>query len=135
VKIAAAFQTLGRDGFQALLDQCRDLARYAADAVRKHPELELTAEPHLTTVLFRYLPPDPRDADRVNGALRRRLLEAGHAVLGRTELPRDRPGTPPGTVRLKLTLLNPHTTEPQIDALVAAVCAAGGAVSDRSGPS
>jgi L-2,4-diaminobutyrate decarboxylase len=134
VKIAAAFQALGRDGFQYLTDRCRALTRYAADAVRRHPDLELTAEPHLTTVLFRYLPPDPRDADRVNGALRRRLLEAGRAVLGRTELSRERPGTPPGTVRLKLTLLNPHTTEPQIDELLAAVCAAGGTASVR-GPS
>ncbi|NUP49370.1 MAG: aminotransferase class V-fold PLP-dependent enzyme [Catenulispora sp.] len=135
VKVAAAFHALGRQGFQQMLDRCRELARYTAEAVRRHPDLELTAEPQLTTVLFRYLPPDPRDADRVNGALRRRLLEAGRAVLGRTELSRERPGTPPGTVRLKLTLLNPHTTEAQIDALVAAVGVAGGAVSARSGPS
>lgn len=129
VKLAAAFQALGRDGFQQLTDRCRALARYAAAAIDEHEDLELTAEPHLTTVLFRYLPPDPRDADRVNGLLRRHLLEAGRAVLGRTELVRERPGTPPGRVRLKLTLLNPHTTEPQIDALLAAVRAAGGAAS------
>ena len=137
VKLAAAFQALGRDGFQQLTDRCRALARYAAAAIDEHEDLELTAEPHLTTVLFRYLPPDPRDADRVNGLLRRHLLEAGRAVLGRTELARERPGTPPGRVRLKLTLLNPHTTEPQIDALLAAVHAAGGAASppDVRGPS
>ncbi|MFL6113933.1 MAG: pyridoxal phosphate-dependent decarboxylase family protein [Catenulispora sp.] len=135
VKIAAAFQALGRTGFQRLLDRCRELTRYAADQVKGRPELELTTEPQLTTVLFRYLPPDPRDADRVNGALRRHLLESGRAVLGRTELAHDRPGTAPGTVRLKLTLLNPHTTEPQIDALIAAICAAGGVASARSGPS
>ncbi|MBS2534318.1 hypothetical protein KGQ20_16220 [Catenulispora sp. NF23] len=129
VKLAAAFRALGREGFQQLTDRCRALAGYAAAAVQAHPDLELTAEPHLTTVLFRYLPPDPHDADRVNGALRRHLLEAGRAVLGRTELARERPGTPPGRVRLKLTLLNPHTTEPQIDALLAAVRTAGGAAS------
>jgi L-2,4-diaminobutyrate decarboxylase len=129
VKLAAAFQALGREGFQQLTDRCRALARYAAEAVKQHPDLELTAEPHLTTVLFRYLPPDLRDADRVNGVLRRHLLEAGRAVLGRTELARERPGTPPGRVRLKLTLLNPHTTEPQIEALLAAVRAAGGTAS------
>jgi L-2,4-diaminobutyrate decarboxylase len=132
VKLAAAFQALGRDGFQQLTDRCRALARHAADAVRRHDDLELTAEPHLTTVLFRYLPSDPRDADRVNGVLRRTLLEAGRAVLGRTELARERPGTPPGRVRLKLTLLNPHTTERQIDALLAAVRAAGAAASSAS---
>jgi L-2,4-diaminobutyrate decarboxylase len=137
VKLAAAFQALGRDGFQQLTDRCRALARYAAAAIQGHTDLELTAEPHLTTVLFRYLPPDPRDADRVNGVLRRHLLEGGRAVLGRTELARERPGTPPGRVRLKLTLLNPHTTEPQIDALLAAVRAAGSAASKLAvrGPS
>ena len=136
VKIAAAFQSLGREGFQRMLDRCRQLTRHAAEAVRAHPELELTAEPQLTTVLFRYLPPDPGDADRVNGALRRLLLEAGQAVLGRTELARERPGTAPGTVRLKLTLLNPHTTEAQIDALVDAVGRAGGVLAEpRSGRS
>ena len=132
VKLAATFQALGRDGFQQLTDRCLALAGYAAEAVRKHADLELTAEPQLTTVLFRYLPPDPRDADRVNGLLRRHLLEAGRAVLGRTELARERPGTPPGRVRLKLTLLNPHTTELQIDALLAAVRAAGGTASSSS---
>ncbi|MEZ0108095.1 L-2,4-diaminobutyrate decarboxylase [Catenulispora sp. EB89] len=132
VKLAAAFTALGRDGFQQLTDRCLALARYAAGAVRRHDDLELTAEPHLTTVLFRFLPPDPRDADRVNGVLRRHLLEAGRAVLGRTELARERPGTPPGRVRLKLTLLNPHTTELQIDALLAAVRAAGDAASAGS---
>ncbi|OLE20481.1 MAG: hypothetical protein AUG49_24960 [Catenulispora sp. 13_1_20CM_3_70_7] len=135
VKIAAAFQALGRTAFQRLLDRCKELTWYAANKVDNQPELELTAEPQLTTVLFRYLPPDSRDADHVNGALRRHLLETGRAVLGRTSLARDRPGTAPGTVRLKLTLLNPHTTEPQIDALIAAICAAGGVASARSGPS
>ncbi|ACU70728.1 Pyridoxal-dependent decarboxylase [Catenulispora acidiphila DSM 44928] len=132
VKLAAAFQALGREGFQQLIDRCLALTRYAAAAVRQHADLELTAEPQLTTVLFRYLPPDLRDTDRVNGVLRRHLLEAGRAVLGRTELARERPGTPPGRVRLKLTLLNPHTTEHQIDALLAAVRAAGGAASSSS---
>ena len=151
VKIAAAFAALGREGFQRLTDRCLDLARYAAAAIAKEPRLELTAEPELTTVLFRYLAPEyavPEPAgperaepepqrgliraiahstahDHLNAALRRELLRAGRAVLGRTELPRDRPGVPPGRVRLKLTLLNPHTTEQQIDELLAAVCEAG----------
>lgn len=42
-------------------------------------------------------------------------------MVGRTELP----GTGPGRVRLKLTLLNPYATPADTGALLAAVRAAG----------
>jgi L-2,4-diaminobutyrate decarboxylase len=125
VKIAAAFAALGREGFAELTDRCLDLAKYTARAIEKRPSLELTAEPALTTVLFRYLPQNPDDTDHVNAALRRHLLATGRAVVGRTELPRHREGTPGGTVRLKLTLLNPHTAESQIDGLLDVICEVG----------
>ncbi|WP_042441836.1 pyridoxal-dependent decarboxylase, partial [Streptacidiphilus jiangxiensis] len=67
--------------------------------------------------------------DEVNAELRRLLLANGTAVVGRTELP-----GPGGGVRLKLTLLNPHTTEADLDRLLALVVAAGAAVErDRRG--
>jgi L-2,4-diaminobutyrate decarboxylase len=51
--------------------------------------------------------------------------------VGRTELP-GRGGS--GGVRLKLTLLNPHTTEADLDRLLALVVAAGAAVEhERAG--
>lgn len=128
VKIAAAFAALGRRGFADLTERCLDLARHAAGAIEVRPDLELTVKPALSTVLFRYLPAEPSETDRVNAALRRHLLATGRAVVGRTELLADRPGTAPGRVRLKLTLLNPHTTGRQIDDLLDAVCQAGAVV-------
>ncbi|MFE0462152.1 pyridoxal phosphate-dependent decarboxylase family protein [Kitasatospora sp. NPDC058965] len=122
-KIAVTLRTLGRDGLGRLVDRCRALALTAADLVRRHPELELHREPLLTTVLFRALPADPARADRFNAELRRRLLADGRAVLGRTELPAPAPGVTGGLVRLKLTLLNPHTTEADLAGLLAAVVA------------
>ena len=123
-KIAVTLRTLGRAGLGALVDRCHDLAGYAAERISAEPRLELTAEPVLSTVLFRYLPlrggAETAEADRVNAALRRRLLEQGSAVVGRTEL-----GSRPGSVRLKLTLLNPHTTTADLDHLIALVLAAG----------
>ncbi|MFC1419878.1 pyridoxal phosphate-dependent decarboxylase family protein [Streptacidiphilus cavernicola] len=118
-KIAVTLRTLGRDGLGALVDRCHDLAREAAARIAALPSLELAAEPVLTTVLFRYLPARA-DPDRVNAALRRRLLAQGRAVIGRTAL-----GTGPGSVRLKLTLLNPHTTTADLDRLLGLVLAAG----------
>jgi L-2,4-diaminobutyrate decarboxylase len=107
-KIAVTFRALGRDGLGRLVDACHDLARHAAARVVAHPDLELAAGPVLTTVVFRH-----RGGDAVNAGLRRRLLERGTAVVGRTELD--------GAVWLKLTLLNPYATTADVDALLGAV--------------
>ncbi|MCF2533058.1 pyridoxal phosphate-dependent decarboxylase family protein [Yinghuangia soli] len=131
-KIAVTLRALGRAGLGALVDRCHELACHAGVRIDRDPgpgALELTAEPVLTTVVFRYVPhPSPgesdgRRSDRVNAELRRRLLTEGRAVVGRTEV-----GTGPGSVRLKLTLLNPHATERDVDALLNLVIAAGRAV-------
>jgi len=119
-KVAVTFRALGRSGLGALVDACHDLAGYAAGAIEAHPRLELTAKPVLTTVVFRYRPVTAGDhivTDRVNAALRRQLLAEGAAVIGRVEVG--------GSVRLKLTLLNPYATRADVDALLAAVVAAG----------
>lgn len=125
-KIAVTWRTLGREGLGRLVDACHDLARHAALTVDAHPQLELHTRPVLTTVVFHYRPhrPElraPAARDAVNAALRRRLLREGRAVVGRTELP----GDGPGRVRLKLTLLNPHTTPADVERLLHAVAAAG----------
>lgn len=125
-KIAVTLRTLGREGLGRLVDACHDLAVGGARAVREHPRLELHSEPVLTAFLFRYVTEDPEQADRVNAALRRRLLREGRAVVGRTELP----GNGPGRVRLKLTLLNPHTTPAEVERLLHVVAAAGRAEED-----
>ncbi|MEW1719567.1 pyridoxal-dependent decarboxylase [Streptomyces sp. NPDC093109] len=128
-KMAVTLRTLGREGLGRLVDACHDLAVAGAAAVRQHPCLELHAEPVLTTFVFRYRPVDGDEkhgddehrSDEINAALRRRLLREGRAVVGRTELP----GDGPGRVRLKLTLLNPHTTAEDVERLLAVVVAAG----------
>ncbi|PYC80908.1 aspartate aminotransferase family protein [Streptomyces tateyamensis] len=142
-KLLVTLRTLGRAGLGALVDRCRELALAAAELVRARPELELHREPLLTTVLFRARPPagapagrldadragpdrcetDGLVSDRFNAELRRRLLAEGRAVLGRTELPAPVPGVTPGSVRLKLTLLNPHTTEADLARLLDTVVA------------
>ncbi|MQS15076.1 aspartate aminotransferase family protein [Streptomyces kaniharaensis] len=132
-KLAVTLRTLGRDGLGRLVDACHDLAHAAADAVRAEPLLELHGEPVLTTVVFRYRPQEAADEaaiDELNGQLRRLLLRTGRAVVGRTELP----GEGPGRVRLKLTLLNPHTTTGEVGALLREVVRAGRKVAgERAG--
>jgi aromatic-L-amino-acid decarboxylase len=62
----------GAAAFRDQLDEKLDLAQFAADAVRAHPELEVVAEPALSLFAFRVRDPDPAQAD----ALTRRLIAA-----------------------------------------------------------
>lgn len=119
-KIAVTLRAYGRGGLGAMVDRCHDLARHAAAYAAAHPRLELLSDPVLTSVVFRYVPESPESGsapDHVNATLRRVLLAEGRAVVGRTEAA--------GAVWLKLTLLNPNTTEAHIEALLDTVVAAG----------
>ncbi|MEU7281752.1 pyridoxal-dependent decarboxylase [Streptomyces sp. NPDC045431] len=117
VKAAATLLTYGREGLGRMVDVCHDLARHAERRILAEPELELVAPAELTTVVFRYRTADPRRSDELNGALRRRLLESGAALIGRTEVEQR--------VCLKFTLLNPTATTDDIDGLVDTVLDAG----------
>ncbi|GAB2733990.1 aminotransferase class V-fold PLP-dependent enzyme [Salinifilum aidingensis] len=115
-KVDVTFRALGRRGLGALVDRCHDLAGHAADRIAEHPQLRLLRRPELSTVVFRYVP-EHGEADRCNARLRQRLLDEGRAVVGRTELD--------GRIHLKLTLLNPHATEADVDSVLTAVVEAG----------
>ncbi|MCQ9706199.1 aminotransferase class V-fold PLP-dependent enzyme [Streptomyces sp. BSP1] len=105
-KMAVTLRALGRDGLGALVDQVCDLAATLADKIHHHPALTLHARPALSTVLFR---PTDADDDQV-AAVRRTLLDDGHAVLGRARAE--------GRLWLKATLLNPHTQPSDLDRML-----------------
>ncbi|WP_405494081.1 pyridoxal phosphate-dependent decarboxylase family protein [Streptomyces sp. NBC_00096] len=106
LKIATTLRSLGRDGLTDLIDRTCALADQLAQLLEAHPAFELHAAPTISTVLFR---PTHAD-DTALAALRRTLLLDGSAVLGRA--------TADGRLWLKATLLNPHTTAGDLDALV-----------------
>ncbi|MFD1151205.1 pyridoxal phosphate-dependent decarboxylase family protein, partial [Saccharothrix hoggarensis] len=119
VKVAATLLALGRAGLGALVDRCHELAGHAAALIAADPSFELVGGATLTTVVFRYRPADEARSDEVNARLRRALLRAGEALIGRTEVDK--------ATCLKLTLLNPDTREADLVALLALVRAAGSA--------
>ncbi|WP_327252193.1 pyridoxal phosphate-dependent decarboxylase family protein [Streptomyces sp. NBC_01244] len=106
LKIAATLRSLGRDGLTHLIDRTCARAEQLARLLEAHPAFELHAAPTISTVLFR---PTHAD-DTALATLRRTLLQGGTAVLGRA--------TADGRLWLKATLLNPHTTAGDLDALV-----------------
>lgn len=105
-KIAVTLRSLGRDGLTHLIDRTCALAQQLAGLLEAHPAFELHAAPTISTVLFRPTHGDDTDL----ATLRRTLLLDGSAVLGRA--------TADGRLWLKATLLNPHTTAGDLDALV-----------------
>lgn len=128
VKILAACRHHGRAGYTRMIESCFGQAAYVAAHFEADPRFELALPPALTTVLFRYRA-RRGDPDRVNAAVRRDLLAAGKAVIGRTRLPE--PAAGPGSLRLKLTLLRPQTTSAELDALLDLI---GQTAADRDHP-
>ena len=105
LKVLIALRATGRNRLAEMIDQVLALAQYAGDAIERHPELELLTRPSTVMVAFRH-----RGDDETNIRIHRDLFESGRAVIGRTRVK--------GAVSLKLTLLNPHTTPQDIDALL-----------------
>lgn len=130
LKVVTTLLAHGRRGLGDMVDICHDLARYAEQRILREPELELVSGAELTTVVFRYrcrrraCEGRGQFEDEVNGALRRRLLERGIALIGRTTVAVQGPDAP-ARVCLKFTLLNPIATSGDIDDLVHAVLRAG----------
>ncbi|GAA1945050.1 pyridoxal phosphate-dependent decarboxylase family protein [Amycolatopsis minnesotensis] len=125
-RMAVTLRALGTDGMGALVAHCRDTAAAVAAAIGEHPALRLWGAPTLSTVLFRPVAADHLDAgagDELVAGVRRALLEAGTAVIGRATLPPRAGG--PERLWLKLTLLHPSATPadyaPLLDVVAAAV--------------
>jgi glutamate/tyrosine decarboxylase-like PLP-dependent enzyme len=97
-----------------MIDRVLALAQHAAQAIAARPELELLAPPATVMVAFRH-----RSDEATNIRIHRELFATGQAVIGRTRVK--------GAVSLKLTLLNPYTTERDLDALLDAIVSAGAA--------
>ncbi|GAB3577259.1 aminotransferase class V-fold PLP-dependent enzyme [Amycolatopsis endophytica] len=104
-RMAVTFRALGIDGMGALVEHCCATAADVASAIEADPSLRLWGAPTLSTVLFRPARADELPAatgDELVARVRRTLLEAGTAIVGRA--------TMADGVWLKLTLLHPHAT-------------------------
>jgi L-2,4-diaminobutyrate decarboxylase len=119
LKLLVSLQTLGRRRLGELVDRTLALTALAAERVEADPRLEPAHRPVLASLVFRYVPRTggPQRSDRLNAAIRERLLAEGRAVLGRTAVA--------GRTHLKLTLLNPAAGDAEIAALVDLVARTG----------
>ncbi|WP_204140504.1 pyridoxal-dependent decarboxylase [Halomicronema sp. CCY15110] len=115
LKLWLSLQHLGRQGYRDLIAASDTLTRAFVAAIQARPFLELASQPEMNLVCFRgcpdWLPADQWDG--WNRDLQQYLLREAHAFLS---LPRYR-----GHNWLKVVLLNPYTTEEDVERIFSAI--------------
>jgi glutamate/tyrosine decarboxylase-like PLP-dependent enzyme len=119
LKLWVSLRVMGADALGGYLDDVIDLTRDVADAMRDMGDIEIAADPQLSTLVFRYRPvgvPD-HEVDRINTRIRAELFDGGRAMVAATKVG--------GVSFLKFTLLNPKATRADILGIVELVRDAG----------
>lgn len=134
--VHAGLSIIGRKGYELLIDLGIERARTFAGMIRQHPDFELTSEPELNILTYRYCPAavqqlltqaTPEEAARINALLDQVCLllqkyqrEAGKTFVSRTRLRMARYGEE--ITVLRSVLANPLTTEDILSSVLAEQC-------------
>lgn len=134
--VHAGFAIMGRKGYELLIDLGIERARTFADMIRQHPDFELTSDPELNILTYRYCPqklqqalasaaPEQRTVingllDQVCLLLQKHQREAGKTFVSRTRLRVARYGEE--VTVLRVVLANPLTTDEILTSILAEQC-------------
>jgi L-2,4-diaminobutyrate decarboxylase len=108
-----ALSAEGPDAIGAFVERAYDLARAFARVLAEATDFELAVEPEANIVCFRLRPAglDPGPAiDALQEQVRERVIQSGAYYLVRTRLPAG--------LFLRVTLMNPFTTERDLEGLL-----------------
>jgi aromatic-L-amino-acid/L-tryptophan decarboxylase len=113
LKLWLSLKTFGVDAFRKAVSRTFTLARIAEATIAKNPNCELVTPAQLGIVTFRFIGAEVLSLSRLN-ALNREIvgecIQDGFAMVSSTELK--------GNVVLRLCLINPQTTEADIEETV-----------------
>jgi L-2,4-diaminobutyrate decarboxylase len=115
LKLWVAFSLYGTHGLGALVDEAFSKAQLFAEKIKQHPSFELRLHPQTNIVCFRHQAPNLRasELNQHQTNIRKKLVESGAFHLTQVELH--------GNIWLRTTLMNPFTTETDLDALLSAI--------------
>ena len=134
--VHAGLSIIGRKGYELLIDMGIQRARTFAGLIRQHPDFELTSEPELNILTYRYCPQEvqerlaqagPDEVARINALLDQvcQLLQKSQREAGKTFVSRTRLRT----VRyveeitvLRSVLANPLTTDEILASVLTEQC-------------
>jgi glutamate decarboxylase len=134
--VHAGFSIIGRKGYELLIDMGIQRAQTFADMIRHHPDFELTSDPELNILTYRYCPNAVQQAlagattsqradinallDQVCQLLQKEQREAGKTFVSRTRLRIDRYD---GELTvLRVVLANPLTTDEILKSVLMEQC-------------
>lgn len=134
--VHAGLSIMGRKGYELLIDLGIERARTFAGMIRQHPDFELTSEPELNILTYRYCPaaiqhllataPQAEQA-RINGLLdqvcqllQKHQRESGKTFVSRTRLRMSRYGEE--ITVLRSVLANPLTTDEILTSVLSEQC-------------
>jgi glutamate decarboxylase len=134
--VHAGFSIIGRKGYELLVDLGIERARTFASLINRHPDFELTSEPELNILTYRYCPHKVRQAleratpeqrhvinsllDQVCQLLQKHQREAGKTFVSRTRLRVAHYGEE--LTVLRVVLANPLTTDEILASILAQQC-------------
>jgi len=124
----AGFNIIGARGYEYLIDQGVEKARYLAARILSLPQFELISEPQMNIVVYRYIPASLRakalrkelsrsenqEISECNTRLQKLQRQTGRSFVSRTSLRVLSYGDDPITV-LRVVLANPLTTLAHLD--------------------
>ncbi|MCU0364013.1 MAG: aminotransferase class I/II-fold pyridoxal phosphate-dependent enzyme, partial [Bacteroidales bacterium] len=117
-----ALKYYGNDYFRQYLESRYDLASRFAELLKEDGRFELPVEPESNIVCFRFVTPgadEPRN-NQINKIIRERIVNEGKFYIVKAEIE--------GRVYLRVTIINPVTSDSDLEYLISLIAAAGGSV-------
>lgn len=114
-----AVKYYGTSYYKEYIDSRYDLAKWFAGTIIETDEMELAVEPDANIVCFRYSPAQSDDdsLNKLNGLIRDKIIKEGSFYIVQTELN--------GKVWLRVTIINPVTSEADLTDLIKRVIEVG----------
>ncbi|WP_079474242.1 pyridoxal phosphate-dependent decarboxylase family protein [Marinococcus halophilus] len=120
LKLLMTIRTVGTKKWSEMIGHGLKQAGCLAEKINDEPALHLVMKPEMNAVVFKYDPEHSfakAEEDEINREIQQQLYASGEAVIAKTKID--------GRQFLKCTLLNPLTTEKDIDHVIEAVIEAG----------
>ena len=114
VKLWFAWKYYGKKGYRERIDNSVEMAKYAEETVKNHPDLQLLIPRQSFTVCFRYIPAEGTDLNAFNLALRENLRKSGKSIVNYGYIGKR--------LAIRLVIANSETRKSDIDHFFSNLC-------------